>query len=187
MSSQAEQLWDFAVALYEREPVKAACLRVQARYGLSISLLLGAIWTGREGLGRLGTSELEHTIRRALEWHRDIIEPIRALRRGLRQHPPAGVEEATHELRRQLVESELGAERIEQNMLLQDFPTGLPVSPENARWRDAAINSALLMRKSCPRPEPEALDALALILHAACPDAPYGELYQEIESAWGVS
>jgi uncharacterized protein (TIGR02444 family) len=187
MNNDAEHLWDFAVAVYEEDGIKAACLRVQARYGLSISLLLGAIWAGMNGYGRLGATELETTIRRALEWHRDVIEPMRALRRLLRQQPPGGVEQQTHELRKQLLEAELNAERIEQRLFLQDFARDLPVAPEAERWRDAAINGALLMRKSCPRPEPEAQDALAQIIHAACPQTPFGDLYREIESAWVVS
>lgn len=184
MQDEADKLWDFAVALYDQEPVKAACLRVQARYGLSISLLLGAIWTGIHGYGRLGATELETTIRRAMEWHRDVIEPMRALRRLLRQQPPAGVEGDTQLLRKQLVDAELDAERIEQKLFLMDFPRELDTAPNGEYWRDAATNGALLMRKSCPRPESEAQDALALIVHSACPDTPYGELYQEIETAW---
>src|SRR5690554_2551906 len=165
MKDAAKELWDFSLAIYGQEPIKAACLRVQARYGLSISLLLGAIWAGREGYGRLGATDLETTIRRATEWHREVIEPMRAMRRLLRQ-PPSGVEEETHALRKQLVDAELDAEQIEQRLFLMDFPSGLPTAAEGETWRDAATNGALLMRKSCPRPEPEAQDGLAQIVHA---------------------
>ncbi len=182
----AQRLWEFAVSVYEQEQIKAPCLGLQARYGLSVSLLLGAIWTGVHGYGRLGATELETTIRRAMEWHRDIIEPMRALRRQLRHQPPPGEEEATAQLRRQLLEAELGAERIEQRLFLEDFPPGLPSSGAAEGWRDAAVNACLLTRKSCPRPEPEALDRLAQILHAISPQAQYGELYSEIESVWRV-
>ncbi len=185
MKDEAAKLWTFAVELYDQEEVKATCLRIQARYGLAISLLLGTIWAGLQGKGRLGATELEEAIRRALEWHRDIIEPMRALRRQLRQ-PPSGVEDEGLAVRKQILEAELNAEQIEQQLFLQDLPPGLPVSPPSERWRDAAVNAALFMRKSCPRPEPEAQDALAQIIHAACPGTPFGDLYQAIESAWIV-
>jgi uncharacterized protein (TIGR02444 family) len=183
----AKRLWEFAVAVYEQETVKSACLRVQARYGLSISLLLGSIWTGTQGYGRLGLTDLETTVRRAMEWHRDVIEPIRALRRQLRQQPPPGAEAATHHLRRQLVEAELNAERIEMRLFLEDFPKGLPKAPENELWRDAAVNSSLLMRKNSPRPEPEALDSLAQIIGAVSPETPYEQLFTQIEAVWRVA
>ncbi|RFA31106.1 TIGR02444 family protein [Alkalilimnicola ehrlichii] len=183
---EADKLWEFAVAVYEDETVKSTCLNVQARYGLSVSLLLGSIWTGIQGYGRLGATDLETTIRRSVEWHRDVIEPIRAVRRQLRQQPPAGAEEATHALRRQLVDAELDAERLEQRLFLEDFTATDPASAEPERWRDAAVNASLLTRKSCPRPEPEALDALARIIHAICPQANYADLYGEIENVWAV-
>lgn len=184
MSKEAQELWKFALALYEDEDVKAACLRVQARYGLSISLLLGAIWSGMHGQGRLGSTDLETAIRRGMEWHREVIDPIRALRRQLRLQPPAGAEVPTHELRHQLTQAELAAERIEQRLYLQDLPKNLPVSSEF--WRDAAVNAALMMRKNCPQLEQEALDALVRILHAASPSTPVAELRQEIASVWRV-
>jgi len=186
MKNEAAELWTFAVELYDQEGIKATCLRIQARYGLAISLLLGAIWAGLQGKGRLGATELEEAIRRALEWHREIIEPMRALRRQLRQ-PPRGVEDEVLSLRKEILDAELNAEQVEQQLFLQDLPKDLPVTPEPERWRDAAINGALFMRKSCPSPEPEAQDALAQIIHAACPGTPFGDLYQVIESVWIVS
>lgn len=184
IDSEARRLWDFAVALYDMEGVKQACLSVQARYGLSISTLLGAIWAGAEGQGRLGATDLEIAIRRAVEWHREIIEPMRALRRRLRQHPPAGLEESTERLRRQVPAQELEAERIEQRLFLEDLPGGLAASPERERWRDATSNAALYARKSCPRPDAEVLQSLGLILQQAFPGVSREALEEEAGAAW---
>lgn len=180
----ARLLWAFAVSLYEMDGVKQACLSVQARYGLSISTLLGAIWTGAHGRGRLGATDLETAIRRAIEWHREVIEPMRALRRRLRRQPPIGLERKTEQLRHQLLEQELEAERIEQRLLLEDLPGDLPTAPAPERWRDAVANAALYTRKSCPRPEPEALNALGLILQQAFPEVSRDALQAEAESFW---
>ncbi len=183
---EAEALWEFAVRLYDMAGVKDACLAVQARYGLSISTLLGAVWTGANGYGRLGATQLETTIRRAIEWHREVIEPMRALRRRLRQHPPPGLESRTEALRHEVLRQELEAERIEQRLLLEDFPRGACPRADQERWRDATANAALYTRKSCPRPEAEALDALALILQTAFPDVPADEIKREAEAIWKV-
>lgn len=184
IDTEARRLWEFAVAIYEMDGVKQACLSIQARYGLSISLLLGAVWTGAQGYGRLGATEMETTARRAVEWHREIIEPMRELRRRLRQHPPPGLERRTERLRHQVLEQELEAERIEQRLFLEDFPRAAAAGHE--RWRDAAANAALYTRKSCPRPEPEALEALVLILQTAFPQAAADELRREAEAVWKV-
>lgn len=186
IDDEARRLWEFALALYEVESVKQACLSIQARYGLSISLLLGAVWTGANGYGRLGATELETAIRRGMEWHREIIEPLRALRRRLRQHPPQGLERRTERLRHRLLEQELEAERVEQQLFLEDFPPGRLTAPRKECWRDAAANAALLTRKSCPQPEPQALEALGRILQTTFPEIPAAELAREAEAVWRV-
>lgn len=186
IDDEARRLWEFTLALYEVEAVKQACLSIQARYGLSISLLLGAVWAGANGYGRLGATELETAIRRGMEWHREIIEPLRALRRRLRQHPPQGQERQTERLRHRLLEQELEAERIEQRLFLEDFPPDRHAAPVDERWRDAAANAALLTRKSCPRPEPQALEALGCILQTTFPGIPAARLAREAEAGWRV-
>ncbi len=184
IDGEAQRLWEFALTLYEVETVKQACLSIQARYGLSISLLLGSIWAGANGYGRLGATELETAIRRGMEWHREIIEPLRALRRRLRQQPPQGLERRTERLRHRLLEQELEAERIEQRLFLEDFPPGRPAAPTVERWRDAATNAALLTRKSCPQPEPQALEALGHILQTTFPRVAPAGLARETEAVW---
>lgn len=186
LDGEAQRLWEFALSLYEVEGVKQACLSIQARYGLSISLLLGAVWAGANGYGRLGATELETAIRRGMEWHREIIEPMRALRRRLRQHPPQGLERRTEKLRHRLLVQELEAERIEQRLFLEDFPAGQPTAPVEERWRDATANAALLTRKSCPQPEPQALEALGQILQTTFPGIPAAGLAREAEAIWRV-
>ncbi|MDN5871783.1 MAG: TIGR02444 family protein [Nitrococcus sp.] len=186
IDEEARRLWEFALALYEVDAVKQACLGVQARYGLSVSLLLGAVWVGANGYGRLGATELETAIRRGMEWHREIIEPLRALRQRLRQHPPGGLERRTEKLRHRLLEQELEAERIEQRLFLEDFPLGRLAAPVQERWRDAAVNAALLTRKSCPQPEPQALEALGCILQTTFPGESAAGLAREAEAVWRI-
>ena len=182
IEAEADRLWEFAVSVYRQEPVKQACLSIQARYGLSISLLLGVIWAGAQGYGRLGATELETSVRRGLEWHREVIEPMRALRRRLRQGPPPGLERRTEALRQGVLAQELEAERIQQRLLLEDFVAGQ--QPGAELWRDAARNAALLTRKSCPRPDPEALEALGTILREVFPDIDAQSLAGECGAGW---
>lgn len=186
IDDDAQRLWEFALTLYDVDAVKQACFTIQARYGLSISLLLSTVWAGANGYGRLGATELETAIRRAMEWHREIIEPLRALRRRLRQHPPQGMERRTERLRHRLLEQELEAERIEQRLFIEDFPPGRTAAPAEERWRDAAANAALFTRKSCPQPELQALEALGRILQTTFPDVPAAGLAREAEAVWRV-
>lgn len=177
------RLWAFSTDVYGRPGVEASCLKLQARYGLSISLLLGAIWLGLEGRGRLGTSDVEAAVRRAQEWDREVIDPLRALRRHLKLTPPRGVEDETHSLRNQLMDAELAAEQVQQRLLLADFP-GSTASPPGEHWRDAAWNAGMVVRRKCPRRDPEAVSAIARILHEACDHLETEAAVREVEQVW---
>lgn len=164
----ADRLWDFSLDIYRRRDVESACLSLQARCGVSVSLLLASIWLGLNGDGRMGTMRLESAAWRALEWHREFVEPLRALRRQLRHRPPAGLENDAERFRARLLEQELAAERMEQRLFLNDLDYWPPTEPRG-NWRDAVGNAALLVRRSCPRPENEAVAAFVTVLAATCP------------------
>ncbi|WP_338036057.1 TIGR02444 family protein [Halorhodospira abdelmalekii] len=180
----SERLWRFAETVYARAGVEAACLKLQARYGLSISMLLAAVWSGLQGYGRFGVTNIEGAIRRGQEWDREVIEPLRALRRHLKLHPPRGAEEETQQLRKELINAELRAESIEQQLFLQDLPDGLPAAPPAQRWRDAAWNAGVVVRRKCPSCDPEAVSAIACILAAACDDLDSATVVEEVKRAW---
>ncbi len=180
----AERLWAFAEDVYRRPGVEAACLKLQSRYGLSISLLLCAIWTGLEGRGRLGVSDVEATVRRAQEWDREVIDPLRALRRHLKLHPPQGVEDETYAVRKQLIETEMGAERIEQRLFLNDYPGDASASPTGERWRDAAWNAGLVVRRKCPSCDPEAVSAIARVLVESCTHLELKAAVDAVQAVW---
>ncbi|WP_144446144.1 TIGR02444 family protein [Halorhodospira halophila] len=181
---ESERLWRFAEDIYARPGVEAACLKLQARYGLSISLLLAAVWSGLEGRGRLGVSSAEGAIRRGQEWDREVIAPLRALRRHLKLHPPRDLADDNHELRKQLIAAELRAEAIEQKLFLQDLPADLPAAAESERWRDAAWNAGVVVRRKCPTCDPEAVSAIARILCEACDELGNETATQEVRRVW---
>ncbi|MBK1726168.1 TIGR02444 family protein [Halorhodospira neutriphila] len=180
----AQRLWRFAEDVYQRPGVEPACLKLQARYGLSLSLLFAAVWSGLEGRGRLGVSNAEAAIRRGQEWDREVIDPLRALRRHLKLHPPRDLAEETHHLRKRLIDAELHAEALEQELFLRDLPTDLPASPEGERWRDAAWNAGVVVRRKCPTCDPEAVAAIAQVLAEACAELDPGVVAEEVQRAW---
>ncbi len=184
MDDEAQQLWRFAEEVYARPGVEAACLKLQARYGLSISLLFGAIWSGLRGYGQLGVTSAEEAVRRGQEWDREVIDPLRALRRHLKLHPPRDMADETYELRKQLIGVELRAELMEQALFLRDLPADLPASRDQDRWRDAARNAGVVVRRKCPTADPEAVSAVACILAEACTGVDSETVAEEVCRAW---
>lgn len=78
-------LWNYALALYARPGVEAACLELQALGG-DVCLLLCATWLQARGVAVLG--ERAQALQELAEpWQRDVVAPLRSLRkRGEPQH-----------------------------------------------------------------------------------------------------
>ena len=114
LDAEAEAFWAFSLDLYARPGVAASCLRLQDEGGLDVNLLLLCCWIARSGRGRLSEAEIAAAEARAAPFRRDVIEPLRAVRRGLKKLPDA----ASLSLYAELKQIELRAEREEQRMLL---------------------------------------------------------------------
>ncbi|MDI5919423.1 TIGR02444 family protein [Halomonas sp. LR5S13] len=96
-------LWEFALALYGRDGVEAACLMLQDEAGIDVCELLWHCWLHHHGLA---CDACLDPVRR---WQRQVTAPLRRLRRELK--PEAGRHASVAALRRTLQQAELQAER----------------------------------------------------------------------------
>ncbi|MGH7031333.1 MAG: TIGR02444 family protein [Stellaceae bacterium] len=90
--SASEDLWRFSLTYYARPGVAAALVALQDRERLDVSLILFALWLGTSGRGRLDRQGLTAADRAVRAIRRDIVEPLRALRRRLRSHPDPDIQ-----------------------------------------------------------------------------------------------
>jgi uncharacterized protein (TIGR02444 family) len=116
-------LWEFALALYGRDGVEAACLILQDEAGIDVCELLWHCWLHHHGLACDASLEPVH------RWQRRVTVPLRRLRRDLK--PEAQQSESVAALRRTLQQAELQAERetlscLERLALESDRLTVLP-------------------------------------------------------------
>jgi uncharacterized protein (TIGR02444 family) len=130
--------WTFSLAFYGRPGVAAACLALQDEHGLDVNLVLLCCWLGWSGRGRLDAAALAAADRSVAAWRREVIQPLRAVRRALKTHPAA----AAAALRRDVQTLELCAEREAQRLLLAGLG-GAPAGTD--RRADAAANLALYL------------------------------------------
>ncbi len=120
-------LWDFSLAVYARPGVGAACLDLQARFGVDVNLLLAVLWTGATGRGRLSAGEVATLAAAVGALHADVVKPLRAARIALKA--PAASDPGLAALRVAVQRVELDAERAEQGALeaiLAPRPAGVP-------------------------------------------------------------
>jgi uncharacterized protein (TIGR02444 family) len=109
------RFWDFSLAVYGRPGVAPACLALQDRHGLDVNLLLYCGWCGSRGRALSG-EEIAALDARVADWRREVVLPLRGVRRWMKTQEAAPGEEAGA-LRDEVKRLELEAERIEQDLL----------------------------------------------------------------------
>lgn len=108
--------WAFSLRLYAKPGVADACLALQDGHGIDVNLLLFALWAGQNGR-LLHLSEMRDLIALTDIWRREIVVPLRHVRRALREPPAAFDAEGAARLRQDIKKVELESERLQQAAL----------------------------------------------------------------------
>lgn len=137
-------LWDYAVGLYGRPGVAAACLALQDRRGADVNLLLLACWLAAAGR-RPDASRLARARAEAADWQEAIVRPLRNarlnLKRAIAEEADGAIRAPLEAARARLAGMELDAERAEL-LLLERACGGGPSHAGDAR--PATLAGALL-------------------------------------------
>jgi uncharacterized protein (TIGR02444 family) len=155
--SESGVFWRFSLAFYQLPGVSEALITLQDRDGLDVNLMLFALWlgvSGRRPLSRDGLAAAEQAIGTI---RTEIVEPLRALRRRLRQDPDPDVQQ----LREGAKALELAAEKLVQSRLAGLAGPRDTNAPRDARLAAARANLALYLG-----PERMAFAEAAVILEA---------------------
>ncbi|MBL4739995.1 MAG: TIGR02444 family protein [Sneathiella sp.] len=110
-------LWDYATEIYSEKKVSDACLRLQDRHEIDVNLLLFCLWSGAFGWSTLTAIELSQALDISAGWQLPIVVPLRTVRNGLKNSSSPAGEKFKQALRKNVLESELYAERLELKML----------------------------------------------------------------------
>ena len=118
-----ESLWDFSLRIYSCDGVSAACVLLQDRHGLDVSMLLFCCWYGTVA-GAMGDETLAMALDLSRPWAENVVKPVRTVRRYLKtQHD---------DLYLRLKDLELEVERKQLDMLealCRDESIPVPNSP----------------------------------------------------------
>jgi uncharacterized protein (TIGR02444 family) len=115
-----QDFWDFSVSVYPRS--RETCLSLQDGFGLDVNIVLFCCWRAAMGV-ELDEAEMVRILEGVKAWRSNMVEPLRAMRRWLKQDdPPDGAEE----LRDRILELELEGERLLQTLIIKatDTPSG---------------------------------------------------------------
>jgi uncharacterized protein (TIGR02444 family) len=151
---QTLNFWNFSLKLYGRPGVAPACIALQDGLGLDVNLLLYCCWHGRANR-KLEEADLRRAIAAVAGWQRDVVQPLRAVRRRLKAGVPPISAAESEALRRKVNDLEIEGERIAQAAL-----EALPAPPAGRRLAvkaNLALYLTLMGRDAARAPELEAL------------------------------
>ena len=109
-SVSGEALWRFSLVFYARPGVAEALIGLQDRAGRDVNLILFALWRGLAHGHRIDNTELKAAEIVAAPLRRQVVEPLRRLRRALKADNNPDIQA----LRRRVGALELAAERRAQ-------------------------------------------------------------------------
>ena len=139
-SPHGNALWRFSLEFYAAPGVAEALIALQDEEGLDVNQMLFALWFGISGRGRLDAAALATADRVVGGITADVVEPLRSLRRRLRNHP----DEDVQRLREDVKALELTGEKLVQTRLARLAGTvGVEAPPPGRRLADAHANFEL--------------------------------------------
>lgn len=129
-------LWDFAVGIYQHEPIKSACLQLQDTMGADVCLLLTVVWLGKNGR-QLTLAEIALLVSTVELWQQKMTLPLRRLRKEVRQLIDSEPSLNAKPVYQQIKAAELEAERVSLQQLqaftdTQRWHSRLAVNADNA-------------------------------------------------------
>ena len=112
----ARSLWDYATASYDRPGVAESCLWFQDHCRGDVPIILFISWCSMRGVlvDHQLLAQVEQTVS---VWHRDVVAPLRGLRRELKRDSKGIAQETVFAFREKLKTLELEAEHLELNAL----------------------------------------------------------------------
>ncbi|PJR13394.1 TIGR02444 family protein [Sinorhizobium meliloti] len=142
MVNERQGLWDFALRLYGAPGVAEACLALQNECDVDVPILLFSAWLSKHSVA-LTEVELSRIDAMVAEWREEVVRPLRAVRRRLKNGPYPGPTKETETLRNGVKSVELGSEKIELAVLEAE---GEKVISAGRPAVDATKNLALVLR-----------------------------------------
>jgi len=174
--------WNFSLEIYSGEGVAEACLDLQDRRGCDVNVLLFCCWLGASGRPTLTADRLRSILAASEAWQAEIVQPLRRVRRLLKDRPWSGaLPETLDAVRRRVADAELAAEHAEQIKLASlHAPPADRDRPVEKRLRAAIGN--LGVYAVCLGVVPDAQDraAVAALMAATFPMLSPAEIAQAI-------
>ncbi|MBC6439668.1 MAG: TIGR02444 family protein [Rhodospirillales bacterium] len=163
--------WTYTMGVYGRDGVQPSVIHLQDARDADVNLLLYAMWTANLGLPAFDSTHVAFLASRVRAWREAAIEPLRAVRTGMRDGVVHVPEDEAEGLRKQILKLEIEAERIEQ--LIIESANSEAKGKESGEPDPSVVaeNLAAVMALSDGENDEADLASMRALVEAACQEA----------------
>lgn len=146
MNASESAFWRFSLRFYAHDGVPPLCLALQDHHGVDVNVLFFLLFFSLNKR-RLAPADVHRIDHATAAWRARAVQPLRALRRDLKNGVASMDAHATEALRAEIKRCELHAERLQQEMLERAFPaatTGVASAVQDAAAANIAAYGAVI-------------------------------------------
>ena len=144
MSEPQPPIWDFVLGYYRQQGVSEGAITLQDQLGLDVNMVLFLMWlSGSKRV--LAQADIKTVIDTSKDWQHQVVVPIRAVRRLLKENAPLVEQEAALAYRKKIQALEIEGEQLQltaMGALSQGMTTTTAASGEDAARQNLAGLSA---------------------------------------------
>ena len=138
MTAKEERFWAYALRVYGQKEAREAFLRLQERDGADVPMLLWCLWRGAEGCG-IPRGTMAEAVAFSESWAREIVRPLRALRRGMKGGVEGAPDALAEKARSDVARTEQNAERVQMEHLADQSGERGQTTPDEAMRANIAL------------------------------------------------
>ena len=132
-------IWDFVLNYYGRKGVSEALIALQDSFGIDVNMLLFLVWMAAQRRS-LGADDVQRVSEASHAWQRNVVVPIRAVRRLLKDNAPLVAPDTAAAFRKKVQAVELEGEQLQLNAMAAMAAT---LTPRRASSAETAVLQSL--------------------------------------------
>lgn len=115
-NAAAQPIWDFVLGYYRQQGVSEAAIALQDSVGIDVNMILFLMWLSGRGK-TLAEADMRKLGETSHSWQRQVVVPIRNIRRLLKENAPFVAQETALAYRKKVQALEIEGEQLELNAM----------------------------------------------------------------------
>ena len=124
--NKAPPIWDFVLGYYRQQGVSEAAISLQDSAGIDVNMILFLMWVASQKR-TLAAADVKTVGDKSIGWQHNVVVPVRAVRRLLKENAPLVEQEAALAFRKKVQALEIEGEQL-QLMAMASLSQGLKSS-----------------------------------------------------------